>query len=42
MDDDFLMFEAGKKIAKKGIETGKKGVERVEEILERLRPPQNN
>ena len=38
----FLMFEAGKKIAKKGIETGKKGMEIAGEILERLRPPQNN
>ena len=41
-EDDFLMFEAGKRIAKKGMEAGKKGIERPKEIRERLRPPQKD
>lgn len=39
-EDDFLMFEAGKKFSKKGIDLGKKGLERAREIRELLRPPQ--
>ena len=42
MEDDFLMFEAGKKLAKKGAEVGKKGLERAKEIREHLRPPQKD
>jgi len=42
MEDDFSIFEAGKKLAKKGIEAGKKGMERAEEILDRLRPPEKH
>jgi len=37
----FYLFEVGKKLAKKGVEAGRKGAEKAEEILERLRPPQN-
>ena len=36
------MFEAGKNLARKGVEFGKRGLERAREIRERLRPPQKN
>ena len=33
------MFEAGKKLSIKGVEIGKKGIERAKEIFEQLWPP---
>jgi hypothetical protein len=36
------LFELGKKFFKKGVIAGRKGMEKTQEILERLRPPQND